>query len=95
MIHISPRSCTKALFNSSKKILDENQFLMLCGPLFRNDKVTSKSNFNFDQLLKLRNPLWGIGHLEKFNEIAFENGFTQDQIIEMPSNNLSVIYKSS
>ena len=93
MIHISPWSCTNALFEESKKTLDENHFLMLYGPFFRNDKQTSESNLNFNQSLKLQNPLWGIRQLERVNEIALNNGFEQDQLIEMPANNLSVIYR--
>ena len=93
MIHISPWSCTKALFEESKNYLNKNHFLMLYGPFFRKGKVTSKSNFIFSQSLKLQNPLWGIRHLESVNDIAFENGFEQEKIIEMPANNLSVIYR--
>tara|TARA_Y100001968_G_scaffold71799_1_gene63074 strand:- start:333 stop:965 length:633 start_codon:yes stop_codon:yes gene_type:complete len=93
MIHISPWSCTKALFEESKNILKKNQFLMLYGPFLRKDKQISEGNFNFDLSLKMQNPLWGIRHLEKVNEIALNNGFDQQNIIEMPANNLSVIYR--
>ena len=93
MIHISPWSCTKALFEESKKILKGNHFLMLYGPFFRFDKETSESNLVFDQSLKSQNLLWGIRQLERVDEIAFEHGFEQEKIIEMPANNLSVIYR--
>ena len=65
---------------------------MIYGPFFRNDKQTSESNVYFDQSLKHQNPLWGIRNLDSVNEIAFSNGFEQDKVIEMPANNLSVIY---
>ena len=93
MIHISPWSCTKALFEGSKKYLDKKHFLLLYGPFFRKDEQTSESNLNFHQSLKLQNSQWGIRQLERVNEIAFFNGFVQDKIIEMPANNLSVIYR--
>ena len=93
MIHISPWSCTKALFEESKNYLDQNNFLMLYGPFFRKTKQTSESNFNFDQSLKSKNRLWGLRDLDDINKIAFKNGFKQDKIIEMPANNLSVIYR--
>ena len=93
MIHISPWSCTRALFEESKSCLDHNQFLMLYGPFLRNGIQTSERNLIFDQSLKLQNPLWGLRHLDQVNEIAFENGFEQDKIIEMPTNNLSVVYR--
>ena len=93
MIHISPWSCTKSLFEESKKYLNHHHFLMLYGPFFRKNKTNSESNFNFDQSLKLQNPLWGVRHLDSVNEIAYKNGFKQEKVIEMPANNLSVIYR--
>ena len=93
MIHISPWSCTKALFEESKKYLTVNNFLMLYGPFLRKEIQTSESNLSFDLSLKSQNPLWGIRPLEGVNEIAFKNGFEQSKIIEMPANNLSVIYR--
>ena len=93
MIHITPWVCTKALFEESKSYLDKDNFLFLYGPFLRKKIQTSKSNLNFDQSLKLRNPLWGIRQLEEVNIIALENGFKLDKLIEMPANNLSVIYR--
>ena len=92
MIHISPWSCTKALFEESKNYLDQNKFLMLYGPFFMKTKQNSESNFSFDQFLKSKNRLWGLRDLDDVNKIAYKNGFKQDKIIEMPANNLSVIY---
>ena len=93
MIHISPWSCTKALFKESKKILKQNHFLMIYGPFIRNDLQTSDSNLHFDQSLKYQNPLWGIRHLGEVNKLAFMNGFVLDKVVEMPANNLSVMYR--
>ncbi len=92
MIHISPWTCTKALFEESKSYLDKNNFLMLYGPFLRKKIPTSESNLNFDKSLKLQNPRWGLRQLEEVNKIALRNGFKQEKVIEMPSNNLSIIY---
>jgi len=93
MIHISPWSCTRSLFEQSKKYLDKSNFLMLYGPFLRKERQTSESNLNFDQSLKMQNPLWGLRNLENVNDIAFKNGFKLDNVIDMPANNLSVIYR--
>ena len=92
MIHISPWSCTRSLFEQSKKYLDQSNFLMLYGPFLSKERQTSESNLNFDQSLKIQNPLWGLRYLNIVNDIAFENGFILDNVIDMPANNLSVIY---
>tara|TARA_Y100001968_G_scaffold211590_1_gene194747 strand:+ start:3813 stop:4445 length:633 start_codon:yes stop_codon:yes gene_type:complete len=95
MIHISSWTCTKDLFEESHSYLNQNNFVMIYGPFFRSNVVTSESNLNFDQYLRLQNPSWGLRHLEDVNKIAFENGFILEKIIEMPANNLSVIYRLS
>ena len=92
MIHISPWNCTKALFEESKHLLDQNYFLMLYGPFLRKDVQTSESNLKFDKSLKLQNQLWGLRQLDEVNKLAIENGFKKDKVIEMPANNISVIY---
>ena len=93
LIHIAPFCCTKALFEEAKEILGENDFLFLYGPFLIKDKQTSLSNLQFDESLKLKNPLWGLRKLEEVDDIAFKNGFQQEQIIQMPANNYSVIYR--
>ena len=93
MIHISAWSATKALFEESKNLLNKNNFMMIYGPFFRNDKHTSDSNLLFDHSLKAQNPNWGLRHLEKVDEIALTNGFEKEIIVEMPANNISVIYR--
>ena len=72
---------------------NSNNFLMIYGPFIRTTIQTSQSNLNFDQSLKSQNPLWGLRHLDEVNKLALENGFKLDKVIEMPANNLSVIYR--
>tara|TARA_B100000965_G_scaffold350979_1_gene325230 strand:- start:649 stop:1281 length:633 start_codon:yes stop_codon:yes gene_type:complete len=93
MIHISPWTSTKALFEESKSFLDQSNFLMLYGPFLQKEVQTSESNLNFDKSLKLQNPLWGLRQLDEVNKIALANGFIKDKVIEMPANNHSVIYR--
>jgi len=93
MIHISPWTCTKALFAESKSYLHQNNFLLLYGPFLRKEIQTSQSNLHFDQSLKSLNPLWGLRDLDDVNKVALKYGFNQEKTIEMPANNLSIIYR--
>ncbi len=93
MIHIAPWTCTKALFDESKSYLHKNNFLMFYGPFITTNLQTSQSNLTFNQSLKLQNPLWGLRKLDDVNKLALENGFMLDDVVEMPANNLSVIYR--
>ena len=93
MIHIAKWSCTIALFKGAGKFLDKGQFLLLYGPFKIDNKHTSQSNYFFDNSLKSQNDLWGIRNLEEVTDEAKKNGFFQEEIISMPANNFSIIYR--
>ena len=93
MIHVAHWSCTRALFRESGKLLKKGQFLILYGPFKIFNKHTSQSNYFFDNSLKMQNNLWGIRNLENINNEAKKNGFFQENIINMPANNFSIIYR--
>jgi len=93
MIHIAQWSSTIALFKGAGKILNKGQFLILYGPFKIGNKHTSQSNYFFDNSLKLQNHLWGIRNLEEVTDVANKNGFFQEEIISMPANNFSIIYR--
>ena len=93
MIHVAEWTCTIALFKESAKLLKNRQFLILYGPFRIGNKHTSKSNYLFDNSLKMQNDLWGIRNLEEVSEEGKKNGFFQEDIIDMPANNFSIIYR--
>ena len=63
------------------------------GPFKICNEHTSESNYFFDNSLKMQNHLWGIRDLEKVCDEAKKNGFSQQDIISMPANNFSIIYR--
>ncbi len=93
MVHIAPWECTESLFEESGKLLNYGKFLILYGPFKIDDKHISESNKLFDKSLKIQNSDWGLRNLEEVNKQASINGFQQKQIIKMPANNLTLIYK--
>jgi len=93
MIHVAQWSCTVALFRESGKLLSKGQFLILYGPFKICNKHTSESNYFFDNSLKMQNDLWGIKNLEEVCDESKKNGFFQEDIISMPANNFSIIYR--
>ena len=93
MIHIAKWTCTIALFKGAGILLKKGQFLILYGPFKIGNKHISKSNYVFDKSLKMQNDLWAIRNLEEVTGEAKRNGFFQENIIKMPANNLSVIYR--
>ena len=93
MIHVAEWSCTVALFRESGKLLKNGQFLILYGPFKICNKHTSKSNYLFDNSLKMQNNLWGIRNLEEVSEEGKKKWLFQEDIIGMPANNFSIIYR--
>ncbi len=93
MIHIAPWDAALGLFAGAAKFLKEGGVLFLYGPFFQQDIDPIPSNLEFDRSLRLKNSAWGIRRLEEVSEIAKSNGLTLDQIIPMPANNLSVVFR--
>ena len=93
LIHISSWNCTRSLFKESGKLLSNGKYLMLYGPFKIGNEHISQSNYLFEKSLKMQNNNWGVRNLDKVNEEAYNNGFVQKELIFMPANNLSIIYK--
>ena len=92
MIHVAKWSCTVALFRESGKILNKGQFLLLYGPFKICNEHTSESNYFFDNSLKMQNDLWVLKILRKFVMRVRKMVFQED-IIRIPANNFSKIYR--
>ncbi len=92
MLHISPWSCCGALFAGAAAVLNQGAVVMLYGPFKRNGLHTAASNAAFDEQLRSQNADWGVRELEAVVDVAVEQGFACQRVIEMPANNLSVIF---
>jgi Protein of unknown function (DUF938) len=93
MIHISPWSSTLGLFANASKILLTNAPLFLYGPFRRADLPTSTSNEEFDHSLRSRDSRWGLRHLDDVIAVANQQHFAFERLVEMPANNLSVVFR--
>jgi SAM-dependent methyltransferase len=92
MIHISPWQATEALIRGASQRLRAGGVLYLYGPYRRNGAHTALSNEAFDAQLRATDPRWGVRDLEAVRALAEAGGFTLSEIVEMPANNLSVIF---
>lgn len=95
LIHIAPWGVAEALIDKAGKALQSSGVLFLYGPFKRDGAHTSESNESFDQSLKARDTSWGVRDLEAVQELAASASFLAPTIIEMPANNLSVIFKKA
>lgn len=93
MIHISPWSATVGLMRGAGRLLGEGAPLYLYGPYRRGGVDTAPSNKAFDESLRARDPEWGLRDLEQVAAEAAKQGLQLDRIVEMPANNLSILFR--
>jgi len=93
MIHISPWACCTGLMELAGQRLPADGLLFLYGPYNRGGQFTAPSNAAFDNWLKSQNDDWGIRDLEAVVDCATVNGLAMTDIIDMPANNFSLIFR--
>ncbi|KAL3758944.1 hypothetical protein ACHAWU_003015 [Discostella pseudostelligera] len=92
MIHIAPWEATLGLMECAGKVLRKGGALLCYGP-YKVDGVAVESNLRFDVSLRSKDPAWGVRNLEDVIDVAKRQGLEYVQKVEMPSNNLSVIFR--
>jgi hypothetical protein len=95
MIHISPWSATLGLMAGAEALLPIGGVLYLYGPYKQNGMHTAPSNEAFDDMLRSRNPEWGVRDLEAVIAVAEKHHLHWYKTIEMPANNLSIVFTPS
>ncbi|GIL41834.1 DUF938 domain-containing protein [Roseiterribacter gracilis] len=93
MIHIAPWEAAQGLFAGAGHVLRAGAAMVLYGPFRESDRPTAPSNESFDESLRLRNPAWGLRRLEDVKALAALNGLQFVERIDMPANNLSVVFR--
>ncbi len=92
MIHISPWLATEGLIAGAARILPPAGVLYLYGPYYRGGHHTAPSNAAFDASLRARNPDWGLRGVEAVAEAAAPQGLVLREVVDMPANNLSLVF---
>jgi cyclopropane fatty-acyl-phospholipid synthase-like methyltransferase len=93
MIHIAPWQATLGLLAGAAAALPKGGPLYLYGPYRRRGIATAPSNEAFDESLRSRDPSWGLRLLEEVAAQANDRGLALDRVVEMPANNLSVVFR--
>ena len=93
MIHIAPWAATVHLLAGASRVLVTNGVLFLYGPYRRFGRHTAPSNETFDADLRRRNPEWGLRDIEEVAGLAARNGLSLAEIVPMPANNFSIVFR--
>ncbi|MBE9061891.1 DUF938 domain-containing protein [cf. Phormidesmis sp. LEGE 11477] len=93
MLHISAWEMCQHLMAGAQRVLPSDGVLYLYGPFKREGQQTAPSNEAFDAMLRDRNPNWGIRDLEAVSQVARKHALTLTDVIPMPANNFSVVFR--
>ena len=93
MIHIAPWAAATALVAGAARLLPPAGVLFLYGPFMRGGHHTADSNQRFDERLRGEDPRWGVRDLDDVAALAAAAGFGAPEVVAMPANNLSVVFR--
>ena len=95
MLHIAPWAACPALVAGAAQHLVAGGKLITYGPYFEQGVPTAPSNIAFDESLRARDPSWGIRALADVAAEAQRAGLVLSRRMEMPSNNLLLVFTTS
>ncbi|MBU4612523.1 DUF938 domain-containing protein [Achromobacter sp. GG226] len=95
VIHYAPWATTPALLEGAARLLRPGGVLYLYGPYRRGGQHTAPSNAEFDVWLKQRNPVFAVRDLDEVQAEAEARGLVLCEVVEMPANNLSVVFRKA
>jgi hypothetical protein len=95
VIHIAPWRVAEGLFAGAGRYLQADGRLFLYGPFKRGGKHTAVSNAVFDSSLREGNAEWGVRDIDDLKKLGEGAGLVLDEIVEMPANNLILVFERS
>ncbi len=90
--HIMHWKEVKSLIKQFGGRLREGSRVFIYGPFKYNGEFTSHSNAEFDEQLRLRDPMSGIRSFEDVLNAMVKNGFELLDDVEMPANNRMLVF---
>ena len=93
MLHISPWQACDALMAGAERTLKAGAPLFYYGAFIRKDRETAPSNLEFSRSLTERNPQWGVRQLEDVIAVAESHSLALEEVLDMPNNNYSAIFR--
>jgi SAM-dependent methyltransferase len=95
VIHIAPWRVAEGLFAGVARYLQPDGWLFLYGPFKRDGKHTALSNAVFDTSLRDNDAEWGVRDIDDVKRLAGSVGLALIEAVEMPANNLVLVFEKS
>jgi SAM-dependent methyltransferase len=95
MVHIAPFEAAEGLITGAGRLLKPGGMLVLYGP-FARDGLIAPSNAAFDESLRSRDARWGVRDLDlDLVPLAGKMDLRLANVIEMPANNLMIVFRKT
>jgi hypothetical protein len=93
IFQVAPISIADGMMNCASKLLKDDGFLLIYGPFQHEGKFSTDSNKEFhDTLSSIGVSEWGLKDVADLKKAANDHGMELKEIIDMPSNNFSLIF---
>ena len=93
VLHYSPWETTPALFSCAAGGLPAGGVVVCYGPYRRGGAHTAPSNADFDQWLRSVDARFAVRDLEAVEAEAQRCGFVLEDVVGMPANNFSLVFR--
>jgi SAM-dependent methyltransferase len=95
LVHISPWVATEGLFAGAGRLVARGGLVYLYGAYKRDGWHTAPSNEAFDASLRRTDPSWGVRDMADVAAVAKKNGIVLKDVVPMPTNNFSLIFRKA
>jgi len=93
LLHLISDIETKTLISESAKVLNAGGRFFLYGPFKRAGRLTSEGDKEFDANIRANDPETGYKDDQDIQHVAESVGLTLVDAVEMPANNLALIFR--
>ncbi len=93
LLHISAWTVAEGLFAGAQRLLSTGALLVTYGPYRVDGAHTSVSNADFDDSLRRQNEDWGVRDVGELRACARKRHLELVDTIQMPANNLSLVWE--
>ncbi|MCB1937439.1 MAG: DUF938 domain-containing protein [Nitrosomonas sp.] len=93
IFQVAPISIADGMMNCASKLLKDDGILLIYGPFQHEGEFSTDSNKEFHETLSsFEVPEWGLKDVADLKKAAANHGMELKEVIDMPSNNFSLIF---
>ena len=93
VIHICPWVVTRGIVREAGAALPTGGLMIFYGPFMEAGAHTGEGNAAFDRQLREMDPAWGLRDVDDIAALAAKAGFGPAEVLEMPVNNRTVLFR--